>query len=455
MEPKTAIIDITSKCNLKCSHCYNQERYWENQYPELTKDQLHNLIINLKEMKFNGIHLLGGEPLLAENLLYIIQIAQENNLSVSIVTNGTLLTKELMRNFCKFNVESIGISLEGTSIDDHDLIRGNGTFNKVIENVKEAVKIKEQYKSDLVLGISFTLTKKNCINSTNILDFANEIGFDGVSISYLSNEGKARDNYNNLAISEKEKFHFIDEIMKSYESNNNLILNIDARGYLGEYIYKKHGIRISTDTVGCKGAHRQFYVTVDGKFLPCSPSGTSMSNHIKKSKVFNSNPLNIFKNSVNELKSSHYLIDFYNYAHNYRTYENLVPCRECKYNCKPCPLLYTGKNLEVKECLFAVSQIKKLELDLLKKKYKKSPLLKFNTYKDTIEIINMQKEEYIFILDGISLLLWNKIEENKNGLEILQKLHEEFKEQVFYDEIKNDFLEFIYELIELDIIYTT
>ena len=31
---RIAIIDITSKCNLRCTHCYNQERYWETKWPE-------------------------------------------------------------------------------------------------------------------------------------------------------------------------------------------------------------------------------------------------------------------------------------------------------------------------------------------------------------------------------------------------------------------------------------
>lgn len=48
-----------------------------------------------------------------------------------------------------------------------------------------------------------------------------------------------------------------------------------------EYIYKKHGVELVTDNLGCKGGDKQFYILADGQLLPCSPAGTSIGKGLK------------------------------------------------------------------------------------------------------------------------------------------------------------------------------
>ncbi|MEY8430519.1 radical SAM protein [Lachnospiraceae bacterium 48-42] len=238
---RIAIIDITSKCNLRCTHCYNQERYWEKSenYKELNSKNVAKIVHRLKEMNFTRLHLLGGEPLLSSNLFDFILNGQKEDLDVSIVTNGTLLNSDMMKKLCNSGVWSLSVSLDGTTALVNDRIRGEGVFNKVVDNIKKSVEIKNSLQPDMRLGISFTLTKQNLDTSKNLFDFVNDLNLDFVNISYLSNEGKARETYYDNTITESDKFQFIDEILFSYKSrNNNIYFNIDARKLLGEYIYK-------------------------------------------------------------------------------------------------------------------------------------------------------------------------------------------------------------------------
>lgn len=453
MDTKIAIWDITSNCNLQCSHCYNQERYWNKSYRELSKDQIDIVIKKLKELEFSGIHLLGGEPLIAKELIYIIEKAKDSKLEISIVSNGTLLTKNLMEKFCELGIESIGISLEGTRAKEHDTVRGNGVFDTVLNNVKDAITIKQQLNSNIVIGMSFTLTEDNLDKSYNIIEFANEIGFDGVSISYLSKEGKARDGFDSKKVSEKNKFLFIDKVIEQYKHiDKDFILNIDARGYLGEYIYKKHGVKISADKVGCKGGHRQFYITADGAFLPCSPSGTSLGSFINSNNFPNLSPANIINSSVKELKFSNYIIEFYNHAHNYKTYKDIIPCEKCRYDCKPCPLLYNKNNYQVDECLYALEQIKSLDKEILQKKYAKNKLLKVDTYENRVEILNLDNANDIFILKDLSYEIWNMLDGNKKGNEVLEELFINYGDDISYNEISMDLIDFINDMYDLKFI---
>ena len=370
---RIAIWDTTSRCNLKCKHCYNQERYWEKAslYPDLTQLQIKTIIEKIKKLGFTRLHLLGGEPLLSPNLMDFIRIGRQYHLDVTMVTNGTLLTARKMKELCLNGLSSISFSIDGTTAQSNDAIRGLGSFGKAIGNLKECIAMRDELNSDLKKSnpvrvvISFTLTKDNFETSTDLMSFARKIGVNAVNISYLSEEGEARNDYNNKALIEEEKFAFLDLLLEDAKHSKEVELHIDSRGCLAEYIYKRHGIKVDFSESSCAGGSEQFYILADGTLLPCSPLGTSMGELCNQKLLESSLPPNLLKNSVFEIENSEYLIEFYNYVHSYKTYENLVPCGDCKHNCTPCPLLYKRSNNKVLECIYAIQRIREVDRAVL------------------------------------------------------------------------------------------
>lgn len=447
---RVAIIDTTSRCNLKCSHCYNQERYWENaaQYRDLSTDEITSMICKLKEMNFTRLHLLGGEPLLAPHLLDFITCGRNNNLDVSIVTNGTLLNEVIMGKICELGVFSISVSMDGTTAKSNDSIRGHGVFDKVTNNIRECVAIKRKLNSDIKIGTSFTLTKQNLKTSNDLMDFANELGLDFVNLSYLSNEGKARDTYNDNYVSEEEKFQFIDDIINSYKiHNSNLALNVDARSCLAEYIYKKHNVVLEAAYfVGCGGSDAQFYVLADGTLLPCSPSGTSMGCQLNSEYLKEETPPNLLTDNVEQIINSPYLIKFYNFTHDAETYKNIKPCRNCKYECKPCPLLYKNDNTTVSECVYAMQKIKEMDRNFMDLPIKINPHLRIATVNNkTVLLSFLTQEEYI--LEDTALYIWNHIDGKITGNEIVRLILKDFNfQEDIFEQIEEDVIEYLYQL---------
>jgi len=63
-ETRIVIWDVTSKCNLRCRHCYNADKYFQEQnIPELTPAEAEKAIDICAQNRIQHIHLLGGEPL--------------------------------------------------------------------------------------------------------------------------------------------------------------------------------------------------------------------------------------------------------------------------------------------------------------------------------------------------------------------------------------------------------
>lgn len=99
--PTTLILELTQRCNNHCQYCYTPwgaETLGYQRHPsgEMTTGTLKNVIAQLQEQVApKTIGLSGGEPLLREDLPEILSFMLRRGIAPTIITNGTLLTKEL------------------------------------------------------------------------------------------------------------------------------------------------------------------------------------------------------------------------------------------------------------------------------------------------------------------------------------------------------------------------
>ena len=133
---------LSETCNLKCLHCYQ-----ENHKPvQLTYDKLINIYNQYKELlsklKMKGhINLTGGEPLCNPYFFKILDLIKkdENLITFSILTNGTLINEEIAKKIKSYNPYYVQVSLEGGK-NTNDYIRGKGTYESIgkgIDNLKK------------------------------------------------------------------------------------------------------------------------------------------------------------------------------------------------------------------------------------------------------------------------------------------------------------------------------
>lgn len=209
------IIYPTLKCNLNCSYCF--EKIDRISITESKWNILRNFLIQKAlNTKNNALYLRwsGGEPLLMWNKirdlnLELRMLCNKNciNLSTSLCTNATLLTKKIAEEIYESNFETITISIDGPC-DIHDKRR----FYK-------------SYKGsyfDVINGINNITEYQNVILRINI---------DRLNVSYFE---KMLIELNEKIINKNRISIYLKPVISAYNQNCNEEIISDKEYFLIE-----------------------------------------------------------------------------------------------------------------------------------------------------------------------------------------------------------------------------
>ena len=186
---------ITHRCNLRCSHCYQDDdrAFSSRKSLEAVLNQYSRL---LEEYGFKGyLNITGGEPLAHPDLFWLLEEAGNRGITTAVLTNGTLIGRREAAELKRLDVDYVQVSLDGLR-ETHDKIRGEGSFDLAIRGIRE---LKAQ---GIYVTVAFTAQRENHKELGRLADFCNNLGadklwFDRVVIP--KNEDK-----NNLSLSSKE-----------------------------------------------------------------------------------------------------------------------------------------------------------------------------------------------------------------------------------------------------------
>ncbi|NRY62942.1 putative heme d1 biosynthesis radical SAM protein NirJ1 [Clostridium beijerinckii] len=175
--------NCTKTCNLKCKHCYassDNKRYDD----ELTLDESKKFIDDLKEFNVPALLFSGGEPLMKENILELLDYASQRKIRSTISTNGTLLDKEVCKSLKKINLGYVGVSLDGIG-SNHDEFRGvNGAFDSALRGIRNCIEVNQK------VGLRFTINKNNYKELEDIFNLIKEEKIPRVCFYHLVYSGR-------------------------------------------------------------------------------------------------------------------------------------------------------------------------------------------------------------------------------------------------------------------------
>jgi radical SAM protein with 4Fe4S-binding SPASM domain len=137
--PLNASIELTLRCNIRCLHCYNFDRDEPRatDKPELSTEEILRVMEDLRAAGCLFLMLTGGEALSHPDLFLFIEHARKLNMSVQLLTNGTMLKPGVAARLGTFeNLLGVSVSVYGATAEVHDSItQMPGSFRRTWDGI--------------------------------------------------------------------------------------------------------------------------------------------------------------------------------------------------------------------------------------------------------------------------------------------------------------------------------
>jgi radical SAM protein with 4Fe4S-binding SPASM domain len=183
---------ITESCNQRCAHCYH-EKYDNDK--ELDKKHLLEVAGKMlaaveKWGRYATFSFTGGEPFLRKEELFELAAyldGQERAAYYDILTNGSLFEDSLISAVSRLKkLRRVQLSLEGSTPEINDRIRGKGSFHKTISAIK---RLKE---AGLTVSIMTTVSRINAEDILPLIELLEREGVDTFALERFIPEGQGK-----------------------------------------------------------------------------------------------------------------------------------------------------------------------------------------------------------------------------------------------------------------------
>ncbi len=350
-----ALWDVTKKCDLRCVHCYNYDKYLASTHTagkETTTTEAIGIIDKLADFGFDQIHFLGGEPLNRDDCLQLFSRAVSKGLVVSINSNGIRLTGKMMERLIDAGVSQLAVSLDGSDAESNDRIRGRGTFTRITSNLEAAAQVKARRDSNLQLGVVVTLTRpllEQPGKTGAFFPLLDSLGTNWLNFIFLYKNSKALSSADTLSYPMSMALGVLEtEGVEGMRQYPNIYVQLDCRPLFGKYLNRKYGVFTCVHhwAIKCSAGHKTWLIEADGQVHPCGLcSSPDYGLPAAEAGCFVYQPPSMVEvQEHQQVYQSKYFHTVRKYLRSKKNYEKFTTCKGCEYFgkvCLPCPLYST------------------------------------------------------------------------------------------------------------------
>ncbi|MCJ7580672.1 MAG: radical SAM protein, partial [Candidatus Aminicenantes bacterium] len=263
--PVLSEVAVTWRCNIKCQFCYASCRCVSDasdgsDLEELsTSDMKRVLEVISREAEVPSVSFTGGEPALRSDLSELIAYAANSlGMRVNLITNGTLISDRLAKEFKASGLASAQVSIESPDEAVHDELCGvKGAFKSSL-NGFNALK-----NAGVPVHPHSTLCRSNKRSLLRMPQFARSLGADRFSLNMIIPAGRG-----------------INELLSvKYSEVKDIILDIQSAAYSSgiEFMWYSptplclfNPISHQLGNKGCSACEGLLSIDPFGRMLPCS-----------------------------------------------------------------------------------------------------------------------------------------------------------------------------------------
>jgi radical SAM protein with 4Fe4S-binding SPASM domain len=182
-QPTSLSIEPTNLCNLQCPECPVGTGSLTRGTGLMNTDLFNRIIEEIYNKISYLILYFQGEPYIHPEFINMIRIAHKKNIFTVTSTNGQFLTEEIARKTVQSGLDSLIISIDGTTHEVYNHYRKGGDLDKVIEGTSYLVKWKKKTKSNKpVIILQFLVFKGNQHQIPEIRQLGKQLGVNRVRI---------------------------------------------------------------------------------------------------------------------------------------------------------------------------------------------------------------------------------------------------------------------------------
>jgi SynChlorMet cassette radical SAM/SPASM protein ScmE len=273
--PQSVDISLTGRCNLSCRYCFYADSMAVTK--DLPTERWLAFFAELGRLAVQRVCLSGGEVFARPDFFVLVDGVIANRMRYSILSNGTLITPEVITAFSegkrRLRLDSIQVSIDGSCAAVHDLSRPPKSFDRAVRGLR------------LLVDAEFPAMVRVTLNHHNIGDLENiarllldDIGLSGFSTNEAEVMGTARCIGQNIVLTELERRQAMKTLMELNEryggriratagplARAKMVREIEERIARGETGTPGRGTLCS-----CGGVFSKMAILHDGTMVPCN-----------------------------------------------------------------------------------------------------------------------------------------------------------------------------------------
>jgi radical SAM protein with 4Fe4S-binding SPASM domain len=184
--PPVLTIEPTNLCNLKCPLCTTGSGEMERTGGKMSLDTFRNIITKLGNDIFFLLIYHQGEPYMNKHFFDFVRLAKEKNIYVTTSTNGHFFTEANIENTLACGLDSMIVSLDGSTQESYQTYRVGGTLERVITGTSKLIAERKRRKHRIPnVALQFLVMKHNESEIAGIRQLARQIGVDSVLIKNI------------------------------------------------------------------------------------------------------------------------------------------------------------------------------------------------------------------------------------------------------------------------------
>lgn len=254
--PKSAVWELTNRCNAHCLHCGSESGPCREQ--ELTEAEALQLCMDLHELGCQRVGIIGGEFFLSPYWEKVVLKLLELGIIASLLTNGLLLNDQNIAKLKAMGIDNISVSIDGIA-GTHDYLRGvPGIFDIALEGIKKA------RAAGFTVGIVTSISKKNVLELDQLFNLFCDLDITIWQIQAVEDLGRA--NYNpELSIEAEDLYTAVKKIAKLRQNSPFHIVLGDNMGYFTQFepLVRDHPFP------GCVAGRRGIGIEANGNIRGC------------------------------------------------------------------------------------------------------------------------------------------------------------------------------------------